>query len=62
MRAAKELQYPQREPRIFTRRIGSTTYRLNVHFNEDNKESYDDKIMRLIRNESTGRRVVKKCI
>jgi len=40
-----------REKRIFTRRIGSTTYRVSVHFSETSKETLDDKIIRLIKNE-----------
>ena len=34
-----------------TRRIGSTTYKVKVVFNEDGTETMEDKILRLIRNE-----------
>ncbi len=35
-----------------TRRIGSTTYRVRVHFSAAAKETMQDKIVRLIRNEA----------
>lgn len=41
----------------FTRRIGATTYRVSVHFSPDSKETVNDKIMRMIRNESSGKAV-----
>ena len=34
-----------------TRRIGSTTYKVKVVFNENGTETMEDKILRLIRNE-----------
>ncbi|HBU12595.1 MAG TPA: hypothetical protein DEB31_07700 [Clostridiales bacterium] len=33
------------------KRIGSTVYEVNIHFNQDAKETMDDKILRLIRND-----------
>ena len=36
----------------FCKRIGSTLYEVNVYFNEAAKESLDDKIFRLILNET----------
>lgn len=33
------------------RRIGSTTYRVNVHFSETSRENINDKILRLIKND-----------
>ena len=39
------------EPYRFTKRIGSTTYRVGVHFSETSKETLNDKIMRLVRND-----------
>ena len=39
------------EPLNVRKRIGSTVYEVNVHFNPDAKETMNDKIMRLIRNE-----------
>jgi hypothetical protein len=40
------------EPYRFTKRLGSTVYEVNVCFNQDAKETMEDKIMRLIRNEA----------
>ena len=36
---------------IITRRIGSTTYKLKIYFNENTKETMEDKILRMIQNE-----------
>ncbi len=33
------------------RRIGSTTYRARIYFNPEAKETMDDKVMRLLRND-----------
>jgi len=35
----------------FVRRIGQTTYRVNVHFSETSKETVEDKILRMLRND-----------
>jgi len=43
------------EPYRFTKRLGSTTYRVVVHFNPDTKESVSDKVARLVRNEAMGK-------
>ena len=40
------------EPLNVRKRIGSTVYEVNVYFNQDAKETMDEKIMRLIRNEA----------
>ena len=34
-----------------TRRIGATTYKVKVVFNEEGSETMEDKILRIIRNE-----------
>ena len=39
-----------------TKRIGSTVYRVSIHFSEINKESMDDKIIRLIKNDPAFRK------
>jgi len=39
------------EPAILTKRIGSTTYKIVVHFSERSSETIDDKILRLIERE-----------
>ena len=35
-----------------TKRIGTTTYKVNVHFSETSKETIGDKIIRLIQSEA----------
>lgn len=35
-----------------TRHIGSTTYKLKIHFAEDGAETMEDKIIRMIQNEA----------
>ena len=35
-----------------THRIGSTTYKIKVHFNETGRDTMEDKILHLIREES----------
>jgi hypothetical protein len=44
-----------REPCRFTKRLGSTTYHVVVHFNPDTKETAGEKIARLVRNEAAGK-------
>jgi hypothetical protein len=39
------------EPAQLRKRIGSTVYEVRVHFNSDAKETMDDKILRLVRND-----------
>ena len=39
------------EPVKLRKRIGSTTFIVNVHFSNDNKERTEDKILRLIKQE-----------
>ena len=41
-------------PRTITRRIGNTNYKVNVHFSRTSRETMNDKIMRLIRNEAAS--------
>ena len=40
--------------RVITRRIGNTTYKVNVHFSRTSRETMNDKILRLIRNEAAN--------
>lgn len=35
----------------FSRRIGSTTYLVTIHFSENGKDTFEDKVMRLIEKE-----------
>ena len=37
-----------------TRRIGGTTYKVKVVFSDTEKETMEDKILRMIRNETGG--------
>jgi hypothetical protein len=46
--------------RTFKRRIGQTTYRVGIHFNNKSNETIDDKIIKLVRNESSGRKAGTK--
>jgi len=50
---------PPDKPVIMLRRIGSTTYKIAVHFSQTSKETVSDKISRMIHNEiSTGTAVI----
>jgi hypothetical protein len=51
MNSAMEQKTTAPEPYVLTRRIGSTTYRANIFFNPEAKETMDDKVMRLLRND-----------
>jgi 3-hydroxy-3-methylglutaryl CoA synthase len=35
----------------FVKRIGKTTYKVNVHFSTTSKETINDKIIRMLKNE-----------
>jgi len=37
--------------KTFTRRIGSTTYRVTAHFSTNSRETLEDKILRMMKNE-----------
>ena len=39
------------EPPMFRTKIGSTVYRVSVHFSKTSAETVEDKILRLIKNE-----------
>jgi hypothetical protein len=39
------------DPPCFVKRIGNTTFKVNVHFSQTSKETMSDKIIRLLRNE-----------
>ena len=55
---ATKIEQPYR-PSAFTKRIGSTTYNVSVHFSKTSKETMNDKIIRLIRNDDTIGRTAK---
>ena len=39
------------EPIVQHRRIGSTLYKVNVNFNENSRESLEEKVLRLMKND-----------
>jgi hypothetical protein len=39
------------KPPHIVKRIGNTTYKVNVHFSTTSKETINDKIMRLLQND-----------
>ena len=41
----------QKNTGFLIRRIGNTTYKVQIHFNETAGETMEDKILRLIRND-----------
>lgn len=47
------------ESGVFTKRIGSTTYRVSVHFSKTSRETVNDKILRLIKNEAASGRAAE---
>ena len=47
----QEQTYPGR----YTKRIGGTTYNVFIHFSQTSRESLNDKIVRLIKNEALSR-------
>ena len=54
MQTATKQTEQARESGVFTKRIGSTNYRVNVHFSKTSRETMSDKVMRLIRNETAS--------
>ncbi len=44
-------QQPRRPQRMLEKRIGQTTYEVHICFSEQSKESMNDKICRLIKNQ-----------
>ena len=57
MQYTKETQTEQK-PQVagtFMKRLGSTNYRVSVHFSQTSRETMSDKIMRLIRNDTDGK-------
>ena len=43
-----------KKPMRLTKRIGSTTYKVSVHFSRTSKETMGDKIIRIIENEAAN--------
>jgi hypothetical protein len=46
--------YTRAEPIFMRKQIGSTVYQVNVGFNPEAKETVEEKILRLIKNDLTG--------
>jgi hypothetical protein len=53
-RSTTQEKLPPREAGTFKRRIGSTVYRVGVHFSRTSKETANDKIIRLVKSETTA--------
>jgi len=49
MNTAKKLTTP--EPFVLQRQVGSTAYRVRLYFNPNPRETLDDKIKRLLKND-----------
>jgi hypothetical protein len=54
MTRAQTPQTADKKPLRLTKRIGSTTYKVSVHFSRTSKETASDKIMRLIEREAAN--------
>jgi hypothetical protein len=48
---AKDNTTEEQKPYMITRRIGSMTYKVGVHFSKTSKETMQDKMKRIILNE-----------
>ena len=46
----EDVQAACQEPNRFHKRIGSTTYRIGIHFNPESTETFDEKVLRLLEN------------
>jgi len=57
--AADKKEQSPRESGVFTKRIGSTNYRVSVHFSDTSRETMNDKIIRMIKNETAGKAAEK---
>ena len=50
----KDNNYSKTEPITIRKRIGSTIYEVNAYFNPEAKETVEEKLLRIIRNELTS--------
>jgi hypothetical protein len=48
---AKDNTTEEQTPYVITRKIGSMTYKVNVHFSKTSKETMQDKMKRIILND-----------
>jgi len=46
------IQTRNTKPPTITRKIGNTTFDIHVHFSETSKETFTDKVLRLIKNDA----------
>jgi len=47
-----DTKHPAAETPMITRKIGNTTFDIFVHFSETSKETFTDKVLRLIQNDA----------
>ena len=40
---------------MITKKIGNTTFDIHVHFSETSKETFTDKVLRLIKNDASAK-------
>ena len=45
-------QKQEQQPVKFTEAIGTTTYEVSIHFSKTSKETLNDKVLRLIKNDT----------
>ena len=45
------IRIPAPEPNVIIRQIGSTTFKVNLHFDLNAKESLNEKVLRLLKND-----------
>ncbi len=54
MKKADPTKRVQEKRRGFTKKIGNTTYDVSFHYSQQSRESMNDKIIRLIKNDMQG--------
>ena len=47
----KAAQTVEHTPATMVRKIGKTTYKVGIHFSQTSKETMEDKLLRLIKND-----------
>ena len=50
--AASPLTVKEAPQPVMIKKIGKTTYRVKIHFSETSRETFTDKVVRLIKNDS----------
>ena len=56
LKSSREKETCAAEPYRFTKRLGSTMYTINVYLSSTSRETMQDKVLRLVRNESENLR------